>query len=447
MGGLTNLYPPSAGLASGDVISNAYALENAATNLLTQSADFSNAAWTKLNVAVTANAALAPNGLMEADKLQDNSVVAAGQVLQGSAIPATALSYVFSCYISAVAPVSPQVRLQLLLTGGTVQNMFADIDPTTGVIIATLSPFVTVTPVVIPNAIGKTTWFRVAIAINTNLGNNVATCTIIPDQQTVSGQRAVLVWGAQLETQSNAETTAVPTSQIPTLAAPVARTVNQIPPWILPSGSGNPAIPVAGGAGTILRSDGANWQVSQTTYPDLVASKQVLVASAANTVASFANFKYDDTAAAGLILNNLLDISGAAGGQVKFPATQNPSANANTLDDYEEGTWTPTDGSGAGLTLTTVSANYTKVGRNVTISAFVTYPATASGAASKISGLPFTTVDTLAAPLRTGVAAAFVIEIASGGTSYTMETNTAVGVTNVQLSTSSVITGFTYPTT
>jgi len=36
----------------------------------------------------------------------------------------------------------------------------------------------------------------------------------------------------------------------------------------------------------------------------------------------------------------LLDISGASAGQIKFPATQNASADANTLDDYEEGTWT-----------------------------------------------------------------------------------------------------------
>ena len=28
-------------------------------------------------------------------------------------------------------------------------------------------------------------------------------------------------------------------------------------------------------------------------------------------------------------------------GQIKFPAAQNASSDANTLDDYEEGTWTP----------------------------------------------------------------------------------------------------------
>ena len=28
-------------------------------------------------------------------------------------------------------------------------------------------------------------------------------------------------------------------------------------------------------------------------------------------------------------------------GQITFPTTQVPSSDANTLDDYEEGTWTP----------------------------------------------------------------------------------------------------------
>ena len=38
----------------------------------------------------------------------------------------------------------------------------------------------------------------------------------------------------------------------------------------------------------------------------------------------------------------LVDISGASAGQVKFPATQNPSADENTLDDYDESTFTAT---------------------------------------------------------------------------------------------------------
>jgi hypothetical protein len=58
----------------------------------------------------------------------------------------------------------------------------------------------------------------------------------------------------------------------------------------------------------------------------------------------------------------------ASGAGITFPATQSASSDANTLDDYEEGTWTPTQGAG----LTVIGAfssegRYTKVGRLVCV--------------------------------------------------------------------------------
>lgn len=53
------------------------------------------------------------------------------------------------------------------------------------------------------------------------------------------------------------------------------------------------------------------------------------------------------------------------------------------------GTWTPSDTSGAGLSLTVASATYIKIGRLVVAMFSLTYPATASGAQMKIGGLPF----------------------------------------------------------
>lgn len=80
-----------------------------------------------------------------------------------------------------------------------------------------------------------------------------------------------------------------------------------------------------------------------------------------------------------------------------FPATQNPSSDANTLDDYEEGTWTPafTFGTPGNLSVaySTQQGSYTKVGRvvvaefNLVTSSFT--HTTASGNAS-ITGLPVT---------------------------------------------------------
>jgi len=89
----------------------------------------------------------------------------------------------------------------------------------------------------------------------------------------------------------------------------------------------------------------------------------------------------------------LLDLSAATAGQIKFPASQNSSANANTLDDYEEGTWTPTDQSGASLSFTVYNAVYTKVGRLVEIQAAIYYPSTVSSASALIGGLPFNAAD------------------------------------------------------
>jgi hypothetical protein len=79
-----------------------------------------------------------------------------------------------------------------------------------------------------------------------------------------------------------------------------------------------------------------------------------------------------------------------SGKGIDFSATPG-TGTSELLADYEEGTWTPTDGSGAGLTFDAGTAGiYTKIGRVVYVSASVRYPVTASAANAVISGLPFT---------------------------------------------------------
>lgn len=68
-------------------------------------------------------------------------------------------------------------------------------------------------------------------------------------------------------------------------------------------------------------------------------------------------------------MTGALNLSNAAAGQVKFPATQNASSDANTLDDYEEGTWTPSikgSTSASGQAYTEQAGNYVKIGKQVT---------------------------------------------------------------------------------
>ena len=68
---------------------------------------------------------------------------------------------------------------------------------------------------------------------------------------------------------------------------------------------------------------------------------------------------------------------------ITFPATQVASSDVNTLDDYEEGNWTPTITAGSGTPTTTSinTAKYTKIGRLVTLEVDISITAigTASG--------------------------------------------------------------------
>ena len=66
---------------------------------------------------------------------------------------------------------------------------------------------------------------------------------------------------------------------------------------------------------------------------------------------------------------------------------------ASTLTDYETGSWTPTDASGAGLTFTSVYASYVKIGKTVTVTYTFNYPTTVNTASTSISGLPFTSAN------------------------------------------------------
>jgi hypothetical protein len=62
---------------------------------------------------------------------------------------------------------------------------------------------------------------------------------------------------------------------------------------------------------------------------------------------------------------SLVDISAAGAGQIKFPATQNASADANTLDDYQEATYT---GTATGMTASpTGTVSYTLTGNEATL--------------------------------------------------------------------------------
>jgi len=98
------------------------------------------------------------------------------------------------------------------------------------------------------------------------------------------------------------------------------------------------------------------------------------------------------------LTGSLPAISGASltgiTGNIAFPATQSASADANTMDDYEEGSWTPTISDSSGNNGTADSNNdgkYTKIGKIVFICAYVSVSSMGSVSGSiRVTGLPFT---------------------------------------------------------
>jgi len=81
-----------------------------------------------------------------------------------------------------------------------------------------------------------------------------------------------------------------------------------------------------------------------------------------------------------------------SGGGISF---NGDTAAANALDDYEEGTWTPAIRAGGTLTISSINtATYTKIGRLVTVQAYIDLNDNGNGASSFIEGLPFNIIPT-----------------------------------------------------
>ena len=149
-------------------------------------------------------------------------------------------------------------------------------------------------------------------------------------------------------------------------------------------------------------------------------------------------------------INNGNLIFGTAGNGIDFSATPGGAGvvTSELFDDYEEGTWTPVDASGAGLVFGNVSAGYTKIGRMVFAYCRVTYPATANANAAAVGGLPFTIENSQSA--RQGsinyssqATATFLFPIPNSD--YGIFFNSAGAVTNAQVSGSDNWLFFSYP--
>lgn len=136
-------------------------------------------------------------------------------------------------------------------------------------------------------------------------------------------------------------------------------------------------------------------------------------------------------------------VQGSAATGYNFTAnTPAAGMTSQLLNWYEEGAWTPTDGSGAGLTFTGTSGNcfYTRVGNLVTCVFALVYPSTASAVGAKIAGLPFTSKNTTNSVFGgyltyTNSSLSISLLVGSSDTNINMYSNAGATISNVQLST------------
>ncbi|NBR62538.1 MAG: hypothetical protein EBT86_13095, partial [Actinobacteria bacterium] len=158
---------------------------------------------------------------------------------------------------------------------------------------------------------------------------------------------------------------------------------------------------------TAINDTNANELIKFTATASAV--NEITVANAATTANPVISATGGDTnigitltpkGTGGVTTANCLAIGGAtpstSGAGITFPATQSASSDANTLDDYEEGTWTPTL---VGSTSGSVSGGnsfgkYVKIGKYVWIdlNVFVANGTQPVGDLT-ITGLPFTSVN------------------------------------------------------
>ena len=134
-----------------------------------------------------------------------------------------------------------------------------------------------------------------------------------------------------------------------------------------------------------------------------------------------------------------------SGGGINFHNYSSGSnISSNTLDDYEEGTHSTTDASGASLSLSG-SMSYTKIGRLVHILFDISYPSTTNGNVAQIT-VPFAYAGNYGSGVCgwTNKAKPTFVHINSAGVNFMDNDGGSIHYTNDELSTKRFIGDATY---
>jgi hypothetical protein len=136
-----------------------------------------------------------------------------------------------------------------------------------------------------------------------------------------------------------------------------------------------------------------------------------------------------------------------------FPSSTVPALYSGTDSkgfSYPRGTWTPTDGSGASLTLTVTDATYVINNKMCTVSFDITYPSTANGSNLQVNGLPCTPQAGTngvygGAPSYTNQGSTFTIYVSQGATNFQLYNTSGGQLTNASMSTKQFRGTLTFP--
>jgi len=176
------------------------------------------------------------------------------------------------------------------------------------------------------------------------------------------------------------------------------------------SGASLTNLPAANLTGTIAAISGVNLtalnatQLTSGTVPDARFPATLPAASGVNLTALNATQLTSGTLPMARLSGTLPALNGSAltnlpshSGNVAFPASQSASSNANTLDDYEEGTFTLALAShtatGSGQSYSSNTGTYTKIGRLVLCAGYFDPSSSGdldTGHNTKLTGFPFT---------------------------------------------------------
>jgi hypothetical protein len=187
-------------------------VEEQRTNLLLRSEEFDNASWGVLNVTVSANTQVAPNGTTSAETITDvNGVTSANVGCFQSIVLADSTTYAMSCYVKAGTKTTCRVGIRD--KAGT--NIFANFN-------------LTAVSTTVGNAVSSTIqdagngWYRCTAICASLTGATSQRGLVFMDtgSYTADGTGTIHVWGAQLEAG------AFPTSYIPTTTAAATRSAD-----------------------------------------------------------------------------------------------------------------------------------------------------------------------------------------------------------------------------